>query len=170
MRRLFPLLALVLLAGCGGVSSSSTSSPATTSETTTTSANTAAAAAVFPAKATERATVVLYHGWTDLEPDDYLIWIEHLNSEGVTVIFPRYQQSVLSSPDQMLTDAETATRDGFEKAPPPLATRLAAAMQSSTAPTLQPGRCPRPRRSTSSSRPSRRSYPNHSARCRPRRQ
>ena len=118
MRRLFLLLSVFLLAGCGGVSPSSTSSPATTTETTTTSANTAAAAAVFPAKATERATVVLYHGWTDLEPDDYLIWIEHLNNEGVTVIFPRYQQSVLSSPDQMLTDAETATRDGFDKAPP----------------------------------------------------
>ena len=118
MRRLFPLFALVLLAGCGGVSSSSTSSPTTITEPATTNSNPVATADVFPTKATERATVVLYHGWTDIEPDDYVPWIEHLNSEGVTVIFPRYQQSVLSSPDQMLTDAETATRDGFDKAPP----------------------------------------------------
>ena len=118
MRRLFPLLAIFLLAGCGGVSSSNTSSLATTMEPATTSSNPVATADIFPAKNSELATVVLYHGWTDLEPDDYLPWIEHLNSEGVAVIFPRYQQSVLSSPDQMLTDAEAATRDGFDKAPP----------------------------------------------------
>ena len=118
MRRLFPLLALFLLAGCGGASSSSTSSPATTTEPASTSSNPTATADVFPAKNAERATVVLYHGWTDIEPDDYLPWIEHLNSEGVAVIFPRYQRSVVSSPAEMLADAETATRDGLDKAPP----------------------------------------------------
>lgn len=118
MRRLFPLLALFLLAGCGGASSSSTSSPATITEPAATSSNPAATADVFPAKNAERATVVFYHGWTDLEPNDYLPWIEHLNSEGVAVIFPRYQRSVVSSPAEMLADAETATRDGFDKAPP----------------------------------------------------
>jgi hypothetical protein len=118
MRRLFPLLAILLLAGCGGASSSSTSSPATTTEPVTTSSNPAATADVFPAENSERATVVLYHGWTDIEPDDYLPWIEHLNSEGVAVIFPRYQRSVVSSPAEMLADAETATRDGLDNAPP----------------------------------------------------
>ena len=78
MRRLFPLLTILLLAGCGGASSSSTSSPATITEPATTSSNLAATADVFPTKNSERATVVLYHGWTDIEPDDYLPWIEHL--------------------------------------------------------------------------------------------
>ncbi len=118
MRRLFPLLTIFLLAGCGGVSSSNTSSLATTMEPAATSSNPVATADVFPAKNSERATVVLYHGWTDIEPDDYLPWIEHLNSEGVAVIFPRYQRSVVSSPAEMLADAETATRDGLDKAPP----------------------------------------------------
>ena len=118
MRRLFPLLTILLLAGCGGASSSSTSSPATITEPATTSSNLAATADVFPTKNSERATVVLYHGWTDIEPDDYLPWIEHLNSEGVAVIFPRYQRSVISSPAEMLADVETATRDGLDKAPP----------------------------------------------------
>ena len=118
MRRLFPLLTILLLAGCGGASSSSTSSPPTITEPASTSSNPAATADVFPAKNSERATVVLYHGWTDIEPDDYLPWIEHLNSEGVVVIFPRYQRSVISSPAEMLADVETATRDGLDKAPP----------------------------------------------------
>ncbi len=118
MRRLFPLLALFLLAGCDGASSSNTSSPPAITEPAATSSNPAATADVFPAKNAERATVVLYHGWTDLEPDDYLPWIEHLNNEGVAVIFPRYQRSVVSSPAEMLADAETTTRDGLDKAPP----------------------------------------------------
>lgn len=118
MRRLFSLLALFFLAGCGGAASSSSSSPATSVEPATTRSTSAATADVFPAKNVERATVVLYHGWTDLEPDDYLLWIEHLNSEGVAVIFPHYQRSVVSLPAEMLADAETATRDGLDNAPP----------------------------------------------------
>ena len=118
MRRLLPLLAILLLAGCGGTATTSPSSAPTTIAATTTSAASDATADVFPADGTERATVVLFHGWTDITPDGYLEWIAHLNAEGVTVLFPRYQQSALSLPAQMLADAEAATRDGFAKAPP----------------------------------------------------
>ena len=120
MRYLLPLLAVLLLAGCGGEAATSTSiSPTTMAPATTgtTAAASGATADVFPATGTSRATVVLYHGWTDIAPDDYLPWIRHLNDEGVTVLFPRYQQSVLSLPAQMLADAEAATKDGFAKAP-----------------------------------------------------
>jgi predicted esterase len=122
MRRLLPLLAIVLLAGCGGGASTSTNSAPTTMQAATTAeqastASSDATADVFPATGPSRATVVLYHGWTDLEPSDYLPWIDHLNAEGATVLFPRYQQSVVSLPAQMLADAETATKDGFAKSP-----------------------------------------------------
>lgn len=120
MRRLLPLLAVVLLAGCGGGTTTSTGDAPTTIEVTTTATApnaSEATADVFPAEGAERATVVLYHGWTDIEPDDYQPWIDHLTATGVTVLYPRYQRSVLSLPGQMLADAEAATKDGFAKAP-----------------------------------------------------
>ena len=114
MRRLLPLLLLVaaLAAACGG------SGGATTQPEPASTAARGAAADVFPAEGAERATVVLYHGWTDLTPDGYLPWIRHLTGTGVTVVFPRYQRSVLSLPGTMLADAEAATRAGLAEAPP----------------------------------------------------
>ena len=120
MRRLLPLLLLaaLLAAACGGSGGATTQAePTTAPPPAASTAADEAKADVFPAEGAERATVVLYHGWTDLEPDDYLPWIRHLNGEGVTVLFPRYQSSILSLPAQMLADAETATRDGFAQAP-----------------------------------------------------
>ena len=122
MRRLLPLLLLAALAvaACGGSGGATTQpEPATTAAPE--AASTAAAEAtadVFPAEGDERATVVLYHGWTDLEPDGYLPWIRHLTGRGVTVIWPRYQRSILSLPATMLRDAEAATRAGLAEAPP----------------------------------------------------
>ncbi len=117
MRRLLPLLGVLLLVGCGGGTTTGSGPAATTIAPATTGAPASDATAdVFPAAGKARATVVLYHGWTDIAPDDYRPWIRHLNDEGVTVLFPRYQRSVLSLPGQMLADAETATRDGFAKA------------------------------------------------------
>lgn len=115
MRRLLPLFAVLLLTACGGAV---TTAPTTVAPPDTVAAATDARADVFPASGTERATVVLYHGWTDLTPDDYRPWIRHLTESGVTVIFPRYQRSVLSLPAQMLADAESATRAGLAEAPP----------------------------------------------------
>ena len=119
MRLLLPLLAILVLAGCGGGAATNTGVAPTTMQPATTDApaSSGPTADVFPAKGTSRATVVLFHGWTDIEPTDYLTWIHHLNGEGVTVLFPRYQQSVLSLPAQMLADAEVATKDGFAKSP-----------------------------------------------------
>ena len=106
MKRLL-LLALVL-AGCGG-----SAAPAPT-----TTAPPPPAADVFPAQGAERATVVLFHGWTDLDPTNYRPWIGHLNAQGMTVVFPRYQDSILSTPAQMLAGAERTTRAGLAEAPP----------------------------------------------------
>ena len=116
MRRLLPLLAALLLVGCGGTTTSTGDAPTTIQAATT--APTTATADVFPAQGTERATVVLLHGWNDVAPKGYEPWIAHLNETGVTVIYPRYQRGILSTPSQMLDGTEQAIRAGFEQAPP----------------------------------------------------
>ena len=108
MTRLLALLVVLVLAGCGG---SAAPEPTTTAPATP-------AADVFPADGAERATVVLFHGWTDLDPANYEPWIRHLNGQGVAVVFPRYQDSILSTPAQMLAGAERTTRAGLDDAPP----------------------------------------------------
>jgi len=116
MRRLLPLLAALLLVGCGGATTSTGDAPTTIQAATT--APTTATADVFPATGTERATVVLLHGWNDVAPKGYEPWTAHLNETGVTVIYPRYQRGLLSTPSQMLDGTEQAIRAGFEQAPP----------------------------------------------------
>jgi len=116
MRRLLPLLAALLLVGCGGATTSTGDAPTTIQAATT--APTTATADVFPAQGNERATVVLLHGWNDVAPKGYEPWIAHLNETGVTVIYPRYQRGLLSTPSQMLDGTEQAIRAGFEQAPP----------------------------------------------------
>ncbi|MEI6688047.1 MAG: hypothetical protein WCN97_01660 [Thermoleophilia bacterium] len=116
MRRLLPLLAALLLVGCGGATTRTGDAPTTIQAATT--APTTATADVFPAQGTERATVVLLHGWNDVAPKGYEPWIAHLNETGVMVIYPRYQRGILSTPSQMLDGTEQAIRAGFEQAPP----------------------------------------------------
>ena len=111
------VLAAVALAACGGADGPA-GSPADPPPSST--AAESPVADVFPAEGTARATVVLFHGWTDLAPTSgYLPWIRHLTGEGVTVIFPRYQRGLLSTPAQMLAEARAATAAGFREVADP---------------------------------------------------
>ena len=46
--------------------------------------------------------VVFLHGWSAMEPQAYMAWIEHIVKRGNIVIYPRYQAS-LTSPPQTFT-------------------------------------------------------------------
>jgi acetyl esterase/lipase len=46
------------------------------------------------------APVVLFlHGWGAMEPRGYLAWIEHLARRGAVVVYPRYQASLRTAPE-----------------------------------------------------------------------
>jgi acetyl esterase/lipase len=133
MRRPLPVLAVVLvaalaLAGCGASEEGTAPDAAATTEPATTAPATADAAAedveaepdpagprtqVFMPAGEARATVVLLHGWNDLDPAAYGAWIDHLNATGVAVVFPDYQAGLLSGPASMLRGTEAGIRDGL---------------------------------------------------------
>ncbi len=134
MRRALPLLALLAvlalaIAGCGAAdegaapdAAAATEPPGTATEAPK-AAETAAdedepdpagpRAQVFMPAGEVRATVVLLHGWNDLDPAAYGAWIDHLNETGVAVVFPDYQGGLLSSPASMLRGTEAGVRDGL---------------------------------------------------------
>lgn len=57
--------------------------------------------------------VVFNHGWFAVNPGVYGAWIEHLVRNGRIVIFPRYQNDVVTKPAEFLDNAMAAIRDAF---------------------------------------------------------
>ncbi len=127
------LLAALALAGCGAgddgaapdaaaatAAASTAATPATTvADTTEADAEPEPAgprARIFMPIGEARATVILLHGWNDLDPAAYGAWIDHLNETGVAVVFPDYQAGLLSSPASMLAGTEQGIRDGLAEA------------------------------------------------------
>lgn len=55
--------------------------------------------------------VVFLHGWGAMNPSGYGGWIRHLVRRGHTVMFPRYQESLLVPPIQMTDYTLTALRE-----------------------------------------------------------
>ena len=65
-------------------------------------------------KPEDRAPVVVFlHGWFAVNPGFYGAWIEHLVHDGKIVIFPRYQNDVLTPPQDLLPNALAAVRDAL---------------------------------------------------------
>ncbi len=111
-------LAAVLLAGCGGsgVEGTTTVVAPTVVETATVAVPEEAAAEVFLPDGPSRATVVMLHGWNDLRSTAYRPWIDHLLAQDVAVVFPAYQDGLLSLPASMLAGTEEGVREGLATA------------------------------------------------------
>lgn len=58
--------------------------------------------------------VAFLHGWLAVNPGAYGAWIEHLTRRGLVVIFPRYQDDLVTRPDDFLPNARAAIRDGLD--------------------------------------------------------
>src|SRR4051812_24096508 len=48
-----------------------------------------------PASKGKVPVIIFMHGWSAMEPEGYLGWIEHLVKRGNIVIYPRYQATAL---------------------------------------------------------------------------
>jgi acetyl esterase/lipase len=63
----------------------------------------------------ERAPVIVFcHGWLAINPGIYGGWIDHLVRNGHVVIYPRYQESVVTSREVLLPNVLVAVRDAFD--------------------------------------------------------
>ena len=65
-----------------------------------------------------RPVVVFLHGWGAIDPRFYAPWLVHLVRGGSTVIYPRYQSSVITSPATVLGNTVAALRTAFAVVPP----------------------------------------------------
>ena len=54
--------------------------------------------------------VLFLHGWGATRPRFYRPWLEHLAREGNAVIYPRYQDSVVEPPPQVLGNVLAGVR------------------------------------------------------------
>ncbi len=73
-----------------------------------------------------RPVVVFLHGWGALSPQLYGPWLVHLVRRGSTVVYPRYQASVLSDPTRVLVTTVAGLRRAFALTPPTSGTLVVA--------------------------------------------
>ena len=95
------ILLVLLLAGCGG-------EPEIVTETVGRGPQTATI--VRPDVDGPVPVVVFLHGWGAAQPRFYQPWIDHLAREGNAVIYPRYQDSFVDEPSQVLGNALAGVR------------------------------------------------------------
>jgi len=57
--------------------------------------------------------VVFLHGWNSVDYRDYWLWIDHLVSKGHIVLFPVYQDCILTPPANFVANAFTGIRNGL---------------------------------------------------------
>ena len=70
--------------------------------------------------------VLFLHGWGATEPAYYRPWLEHLARRGNAVIYPRYQDSALEPPRQVLGNVLAAVRLAVARQPVARGTLVAA--------------------------------------------
>ena len=103
------LVAVLLAAGCGGDSGP----PKLLTETVGSGPETATI--VRPDVGGRLPVVLFLHGWGGNQPRFYRPWLEHLAREGNAVIYPRYQDSVVEPPPQVLGNVLTGVRAALER-------------------------------------------------------
>ncbi len=59
--------------------------------------------------------VVFLHGWGGMDPVRYGAWLRHIVRKGHTVIFPRYQASLMTPASEMTPAALSAVRDALSR-------------------------------------------------------
>src|SRR3954447_9578111 len=57
---------------------------------------------------------VFLHGWLAVNPGAYGAWIDHLARSGHIVVFPRYQEDIVTLPVDFLPNALAAVRDALD--------------------------------------------------------
>jgi acetyl esterase/lipase len=57
--------------------------------------------------------IIFMHGWSAMWPEAYLAWIEHLTRRGNIVIYPRYQDSILTQPLRFTGNSVAAVKDAL---------------------------------------------------------
>ncbi len=98
------LVAALLAAGCGGAGEP----PKLLTETVGSGPQTATI--VRPDVERRLPVVVFLHGWGATRPRYYRPWLDHLARAGNAVIYPRYQDSVVEPPPQVLGNALAGVR------------------------------------------------------------
>ncbi len=58
--------------------------------------------------------VILCHGWTAILPRGYQAWIDHLVMRGDIVLWPNYQDNLLTPTSQFVPNAVAAVKSGFQ--------------------------------------------------------
>jgi len=59
--------------------------------------------------------IILMHGYGDIAPDRFRLWIEHLVKRGNLVVYPIYQQAIFSSGENFTNSAAKAIRNALEQ-------------------------------------------------------
>jgi len=66
-------------------------------------------------KPAEAPLIIFMHGWGQMNPVAYGGWVDHLVRRGNIVIYPRYQDSMLSSPAAFVPDSTLVIHDGIAR-------------------------------------------------------
>ena len=116
MKRLVLLVALLALAlaGCGGESTQRSDDPGRIL-TQQVGRGPQTAFIIRPDVEGPLPVVLFLHGWGATLPPNYRPWLDHLARRGNAVIYPRYQDSVLTPPDQVLGNLIAGTRLALAK-------------------------------------------------------
>lgn len=107
MRRAAVALCAALLAACGGGEPAPEPAPIVT-ERVGRGAQTAWV--IRPRVDRPQPVVIFLHGWGATLPGTYEPWLQHLARQGNAVIYPRYQDSFLTPPAQVLANALAGIR------------------------------------------------------------